>query len=157
LTTIGAKSKSNWGREPYKNDAELNVACGEFLSKVQVPKEWRFETYDKCFDAGVKTELHPEGTITSIGAVYTDKRTRGFDIKKYKVLFLTFSNMGALVERTINRAAGKPIYTCVVMNKTAEKLSEYIYDNYHRIEKKHKYWKFKTIIKRIKRNGSNNN
>ena len=147
-----AKSRGTWGREPYKTDEELNAACGAFLNGVKVPPEWKFEGYDRCFDAGAATPFHPEGTITSVGAVYFDKRTRGFDIKRYKVLFLTFSCMGAICDKSIDRD-GKPHYSCVVSNKTAEKLGEWIYDNYHRLEKPHRWWKFKFKIKRIKNRG----
>lgn len=123
------KSKGTWGREPYKTDAELNAICTEFFNQMKVPKEWQFKGYDRCFDEGIKTELHPTGTITSIGARFLDTRTKGIDLKQYRVAFLTFSCRAGILEKTFIDY-GKPAYNCVVSNLTVEKLNEYIKENY---------------------------
>lgn len=127
-----AKSRASWGREPYKTDEELNQLCTDFFSQVVLPAGWQFKGFDKCFDSGICTELHPEGTITSIGAVYMDSRTRGQELKHYKVLFLTFSCRGAICEKYFIDY-GKQVYKCVVSNKTAEQLSVFINENYKEI------------------------
>ena len=142
------KSRGTWGREAYKTDEELNAACRAYLDAVVVPKEWRRDGFDRCVDTGIRTEHYPNGSVTSISVIYTDTRTKGFDIKRYKVVFLVASGMGAICQRSINRITGKPIYLCTVTNKTAEKLNEFIKQNYFRLERPHRWWKFTQPIKR---------
>lgn len=122
---MSAKSKGTWGVRQPRSDEELNQLYKAFFVALVVPEDWKFSVWDLAKDA--------DGTILSIGRVYRDMRTKGLDLKDYKVLFLTFSERGAICEKSY-KDYGKYAYKCVTSNLTIEKLNQFIEANYHEIE-----------------------
>ena len=126
-----AQSKGTWGREAAKSPEELSRLAVEFFSLLKLPIEWKFEGYDRAEERNADGQL----IIHSIGALFTDTRTRGLDIKRYRVCFHTWSGRGAIVEKSMIDF-GEYKKECIIMNKTIEKLNEFIDDNFR--ELKHK-------------------
>ena len=124
-----AKSKGTWGREAAKSPEELNRLAVEFFSLLKLPLEWKFERYDRAEERNADGQL----IIHSIGALFTDTRTRGLDIKRYRVCFHTWSGRGAIVEKSMIDF-GEYKKECIIMNKTAEKLNEFIDDNFRELK-----------------------
>lgn len=125
-----AQSKGTWGREAAKSPEELNRLAVEFFSLLKLPLEWKFEGYDRAEERNADGQL----IIHSIGALFTDTRTRGLDIKRYRVCFHTWSGRGAIVEKSMIDF-GEYKKECIIMNKTAEKLNEFIDDNFRELKK----------------------
>lgn len=124
------KSKGTWGREAAKSPEELGRLAVEFFSLLKLPLEWKFEGYDRAEERNADGQL----IIHSIGALFTDTRTRGLDIKRYRVCFHTWSGRGAIVEKSMIDF-GEYKKECIIMNKTAEKLNEFIDDNFRELKK----------------------
>lgn len=124
-----AQSKGTWGREAAKSPEELNRLAVEFFSLLKLPLEWKFERYDRAEERNADGQL----IIHSIGALFTDTRTRGLDIKRYRVCFHTWSGRGAIVEKSMIDF-GEYKKECIIMNKTAEKLNEFIDDNFRELK-----------------------
>jgi len=116
-----AKSKGTWGIRTERSDEELNRLCSEFFAALIVPEDWKFLTWDLAKE--------PNGAILSVGKVFRDMRTKGIDMMDYKILFLTYSERGAICEKSL-LDFGKFKKTCVVSNKTIEVINEYIKENY---------------------------
>lgn len=91
-----------------------------FFKKLVVPDNWTCKG---------NNDIPYNGEIISYGKVYQDKLTSGLDLKIYKVVFLVFSEMGAICEKTI-LDYGKYKYHCVSSNKTIEQINEYIAEHY---------------------------
>lgn len=125
-----AQSKGTWGREAAKSPEELGRLAVEFFSLLKLPLEWKFERYDRAEERNADGQL----IIHSIGALFTDTRTRGLDIKRYRVCFHTWSGRGAIVEKSMIDF-GEYKKECIIMNKTAEKLNEFIDDNFRELKK----------------------
>ena len=125
-----AQSKGTWGREAAKSPEELNRLAVEFFSLLKLPLEWKFERYDRAEERNADGQL----IIHSIGALFTDTRTRGLDIKRYRVCFHTWSGRGAIVEKSMIDF-GEYKKECIIMNKTAEKINEFIDDNFRELKK----------------------
>lgn len=125
-----AQSKGTWGREAAKSPEELSRLAVEFFSLLKLPLEWKFECYDRAEERNADGQL----IIHSIGALFTDTRTRGLDIKRYRVCFHTWSGRGAIVEKSMIDF-GEYKKECIIMNKTAEKLNEFIDDNFRELKK----------------------
>ena len=125
-----AQSKGTWGREAAKSPEELSRLAVEFFSLLKLPLEWKFERYDRAEERNADGKL----IIHSIGALFTDTRTRGLDIKRYRVCFHTWSGRGAIVEKSMIDF-GEYKKECIIMNKTAEKLNEFIDDNFRELKK----------------------
>ena len=119
-----AKSKGKWGIRTERTDEELNRICNEFFAALTVPEDWKFLTWDLAKE--------PNGAIISVGKVFRDMRTRGIDMMDYKVVFLTYSERGAICEKQIIDF-GKFKRTCVISNKTIEGINEYIKQHYFEI------------------------
>jgi hypothetical protein len=135
-----AKARGAWGKRQELTDAEIEVECKKFFGALVVPPKWRRKGIDRCVD---------NGEITSVGIVYLDTRTKGFNVKHYRVWLNIYSLNGGIVEKTTDLRHSPPDRkTCVLMNKTIEAVNEYIYNEYHRIEREHKYWKFRQPIYR---------
>ncbi|NCB68486.1 MAG: hypothetical protein EOM47_06520 [Bacteroidia bacterium] len=135
------KSKGTWGREAAKSPEELSRLAVEFFSLLKLPIEWKFEGYDRAEEYLTpdpsptgEGESKPKLIIHSIGALFTDTRTRGLDIKRYRVCFHTWSGRGAIVEKSMIDF-GEYKKECIIMNKTAEKLNEFIDDNFRELKK----------------------
>ena len=126
-----AQSKGTWGREAAKSPEELSRLAVEFFSLLKLPLEWKFERYDRAEERNADGQL----IIHSIGALFTDTRTRGLDIKRYRVCFHTWSGRGAIVEKSMIDF-GEYKKECIIMNKTAEKLNEFIDDNFRELKQK---------------------
>ena len=124
-----AQSKGTWGREAAKSPEELSRLAVEFFSLLKLPLEWKFERYDRAEERNADGQL----IIHSIGALFTDTRTRGLDIKRYRVCFHTWSGRGAIVEKSMIDF-GEYKKECIIMNKTAEKLNEFIDDNFRELK-----------------------
>lgn len=124
------KSKAAWGREAAKSPEELSRLAVEFFSLLKLPLEWKFERYDRAEERNADGQL----IIHSIGALFTDTRTRGLDIKRYRVCFHTWSGRGAIVEKSMIDF-GEYKKECIIMNKTAEKINEFIDDNFRELKK----------------------
>lgn len=122
------KSKGTWGREAAKSPVELHNIAVNFFESIKFPLEWKFERYDRAEEKKANGEL----IIHSIGALFTDTRTRGLDLKRYRVFILTWSGKGGIVERSIIDF-GKYTKKCLLSNKTAEQLSLYIDENYREL------------------------
>lgn len=120
-----AQSKGTWGREAAKSPEELSRLAVEFFSLLKLPLEWKFERYDRAEERNADGQL----IIHSIGALFTDTRTRGLDIKRYRVCFHTWSGRGVIVEKSMIDF-GEYKKECIISNKTAEKLNEFIDDNF---------------------------
>ena len=125
-----AQSKGTWGREAAKSPEELGRLAVEFFSLLKLPLEWKFEGYDRAEERNADGQL----IIHSIGALFTDTRTRGLDIKRYRVCFHTWSGRGAIVEKSMIDF-GEYKKECIIMNKTADKLNEFIDDNFRELKK----------------------
>ena len=125
-----AQSKGTWGREAAKSPEELGRLAVEFFSLLKLPLEWKFERYDRAEERNADGQL----IIHSIGALFTDTRTRGLDIKRYRVCFHTWSGRGAIVEKSMIDF-GEYKKECIIMNKTADKLNEFIDDNFRELKK----------------------
>ena len=126
-----AQSKGAWGREAAKSPEELSRLAVEFFSLLKLPLEWKFERYDRAEERNADGQL----IIHSIGALFTDTRTRGLDIKRYRVCFHTWSGRGAIVEKSMIDF-GEYKKECIIMNKTAEKINEFIDDNFRELKQK---------------------
>ena len=124
------QSKGTWGREAAKSPEELSRLAVEFFSLLKLPLEWKFERYDRAEERNADGQL----IIHSIGALFTDTRTRGLDIKRYRVCFHTWSGRGAIVEKSMIDF-GEYKKECIIMNKTAEKINEFIDDNFRELKK----------------------
>jgi hypothetical protein len=124
------KSKGTWGRETAKSPEELGRLAVEFFSLLKLPLEWKFERYDRAEERNADGQL----IIHSIGALFTDTRTRGLDIKRYRVCFHTWSGRGAIVEKSMIDF-GEYKKECIIKNKTPEKLNEFIDDNFRELKK----------------------
>ena len=130
-----ARSKGTWGREAAKSPEELNRLCNEFFEKLMIPKDWKFMGWSNVVD-----EQHG---ILSVGKAYRDMRTRGTDLKDYRVFFHTFSTKGGLVSKSLVDF-GKYKRLCEVSNKTVEQLNEYIHSKYSNLEHG-RWWKMKRV------------
>ena len=126
---MDAQSKSKWGVRKDRTPEELNALCNESFKNLVVPAEWKFEAWDIC-----ETSPNPskegdntaqEQVILSVGKIYLDTRTRGIDVKRYRVYFHTYSERMGLVERAV-KDYGKFAYRCLINNQTVEKLNEFI-------------------------------
>lgn len=118
------KSKSKWGIRHERSDEEINKICSEFFASLEVPKEWNFMGWDVVRQA--------DGTTLSAGKVFRDMRTSGIGLMDYKVVFLVFSERGAICEKSIIDF-GKHLKKCVISNQTIEKLNLFIKSNYSEI------------------------
>ncbi len=141
-----ARSKGTWGREAAKSPEELNRLCNEFFEKLMIPKDWKFMGWSNVVD-----EQHG---ILSVGKAYRDMRTRGTDLKDYRVFFHTFSTKGGLVSKSLVDF-GKYKRLCEVSNKTVEQLNEYIHSKYSNLEHG-RWWKMKRV-KRKRNSGRSTN
>ena len=141
-----ARSKGTWGREAAKSPEELNRLCNEFFEKLMIPKDWKFMGWSNVVD-----EQHG---ILSVGKAYRDMRTRGTDLKDYRVFFHTFSTKGGLVSTSLVDF-GKYKRLCEVSNKTVEQLNEYIHSKYSNLEHG-RWWKMKRV-KRKRNSGRSTN
>lgn len=139
------RSKGTWGREEAKSSEELNRLCNEFFNALVVPAGWKFMGWSNAVD-----EQHG---ILSVGKAYRDMRTRGMDLKDYRVFFHTFSTKGGLVSKSIVDF-GKYKRLCEVSNKTVEQLNEYIHTKYANLEHG-RWWKMKRV-KRKRNSGRSN-
>jgi hypothetical protein len=145
-----ARSARTWGKRKELTEQELEAECAKFFGRLVVPPEWKFKGFDRAPDKSTGVD------VISVGAIYLDKRTSGYNIKHYRVWLNLYSLNGGIVEKKLVEVGNrmKEVKTCVVMNKPVEMLNEYIYENYHRLEQTHKYWKLprRIIRKRWKRN-----
>ena len=126
---IKPKSKGTWGKRDPRTAQELNSICKAFFDLLIVPPDWKFLQWSNVFDPGITSQANPTGTLTSVGKIYRDMRTSGINLKDYRVCFLTFSERGGIVEKSIIDF-GKFKRQCVVSNKTVEKLNAWIADHY---------------------------
>lgn len=139
-----ARSRNTWGKRVELTEPELEAECGKFFGRLVVPPEWKPKGYDRVRD---------NDTVTSVGAIYYDTRTKGFGITHYRVFLNIYSLMGGIVKKTTDgRRQRTEEKTCVLMNKTVEAVNEFIYNEYHRLERDHKYWKLPRRIWRKRLN-----
>lgn len=141
---MNANSRSTWGRRQERTEAELEAECGKFFGLLVVPHEWKFKGYDRCPDKSTGLD------VLSVGAIYLDTRTKGFNVKYYRVFLNIYSLMGGIVEKTTDgRQQVVERKTCILMNKSIDAVNEFIYNEYHRLERQHKYWKLpRTVIRK---------
>lgn len=137
--TPRAASKASWGREAEKTIAMLTTEAEQFFEAVKTPPEWRFLKFDRAEAAGV---------IYSIGAVFVDTRTRGFDVKRYRVFICSTSGKGGICEIAVNKSDGKYSLSCLIWNKTADVINEYIRSRFNRLERAPRWWRLPAKIKR---------
>ena len=124
-----AKAKGTWGQRTPRTANELSEICKAFFEALVVPPEWKFLNWSNVFDASIISPANPTGTWISIGKTYRDTRTSGIDLKEYRVCFLTFSERGGVVEKSIIDY-GKFKRHCLVSNKTVEKLNVWIAERF---------------------------
>jgi hypothetical protein len=139
---MDAKSRNTWGKRQELTEPELEAECDKFFGALVVPKEWKHKGYDRCLDGE---------TVVSVGAIYLDTRTRNFNVRFYRVFLNIYSLMGGMVVKSpkqLNNGSQGEQRRCVISNKKVEALNEFIYDEYHRLEREHKYWKFRQPITR---------
>jgi len=124
-----AKAKGTWGARTPRTANELSEICKAFFEALVVPPEWKFLNWSNVFDASIISPANPDGTWISIGKTYRDTRTSGINLKEYRVCFLTFSERGGVVEKSIIDY-GKFKRHCMVSNKTVEKLNVWIEEHF---------------------------
>ena len=127
-----AKAKGTWGQRTPRTANELSEICKAFFEALVVPPEWKFLNWSNVFDASIISPANPTGTWISIGKTYRDTRTSGIDLKEYRVCFLTFSERGGVVEKSIIDY-GKFKRHCLVSNKTVEKLNVWIAERFNEL------------------------
>jgi hypothetical protein len=135
--TQQAASKASWGREAHKTIQQLEDEARVFFDSLKVPPEWKFLKPDRA---------QWGNEIYSVGAVFLDTRTRGFDVKRYRVFICSTSGKGGICEIAVDRKTGKYSLSCLISNKTAEQLNEFIKDNFLNLDKSFKKW---YLLKRI--------
>ena len=128
-----AKAKGTWGQRTPRTANELSEICKAFFEALVVPPEWKFLNWSNVFDASIISPANPTGTWISIGRTYRDTRTSGIDLKEYRVCFLTFSERGGVVEKSIIDY-GKFKRHCLVSNKTVEKLNVWIAERFNELK-----------------------
>ena len=116
------RSKYTYGREQPKTNAEKNTIINQFFNALVIPDFWKFLGWTNC--------VCPQTSdLLSVGAIHRDTRTKGLGLKDYNICFVIAPERGAICEK-IFTDFGKPKYTTVISNKTAEKLNEYITTHY---------------------------
>lgn len=106
-------SRYTFGRQKDRTPEELNELCNAFFATVAVPSAWKHE--------GLKVVKTDNGEVVSVGHVFLDTRTNGVKTKHYRVFFHAYSEKGGIVEKLVNDE-----YNCLISNKTAEQLNEFI-------------------------------
>jgi len=137
------KSRGTWGRQKERTSEQMNEICGAFFGALKLPRQWKSQGWNR-------TEEPPPIGITSIGHLFRDMRTSGMELKEYRICFLSFSERGSIVEKSI-KDFGKPDYKCIVKNLTVDKLNDFILKNYFNLDRV-RYWKRKSPIRRIRMN-----
>jgi hypothetical protein len=116
------RSKYTYGRETTKTNAEKNTIINQFFDALVIPDFWKLLKWTRC--------VCPQtGDLLSVGTVYRNKKTSGIGLKDYLICFVIAPERGAICEK-IFIDFGKPKYTTVISNKTAEKLNEWIKTHY---------------------------
>lgn len=140
------KSKGTWGRQAERTNEQMNELCGAFFGALKVPKQWKSQGWNR-------TEEPPPIGITSIGHLFRDMRTSNIDLKDYRVCFMSASERGAIIEKSIVDF-GKYKRHCVAKNMTIEKLNLFIRESYFNLDRV-KYWKRKVPMRRKRRKYDN--
>lgn len=113
-------------KRPQRSIEELNKICGDAFRAVKVPERWKFKEYERLpLDPGAEPE---DMEIQAIAAVFVDKTTKGMDLTHYRLNFHTYSETLSITEVTF-KDYGKNAYNCLISNKAAEQLNEYITNN----------------------------
>jgi hypothetical protein len=120
-----AKSRGTWGVRTQRTDEELNRLCKEFFDALIVPDDWKFIAWDSA--------LQTDGATISVGKVFRDMRTKGIEMMDYKIVWIVYSERGAICEKMIIDF-GKFKKTCICSNKTIEGINEYIKLHYFEID-----------------------
>ena len=79
----------------------------EFFDKLQIPVHWKY--------------VGRNDVPNSIGGVFDDSTTRTI----YRVFYNIDSERGGIVERK-RSDGGKPVYKCLISNKTTDNINEFI-------------------------------
>lgn len=130
-------SARSWGREDYKDDAELTALYADFCSKLQLPPEWKYIgdvnviSDTQVYKNGV--QVPKKGVCFTAGKLYRDTRTSGFNLKEYRVYWNSFSHHGGIVERQRPAPGEDWAKTCLIDNKTVEQLNKYIAEHFNEI------------------------
>lgn len=115
-----ARARNTYGRRQERTTAELEKLCGEAFRALKIPENWKFEVYDRC-----RLWEDPASEIQSIGAWFLDTKTRGIDLKRYRIAFHTYSERLSITEKTIIDY-GKYKHQCIGSNCTPAKAQEVI-------------------------------
>lgn len=117
---VHAQSKGTWGKRQERTEQELNKLCGDSFRALKLPLHWKFERYDK-----IRLQADDTSEIQSIGAWFHDTRTKGQELKRYRIWFGTYSERLGLVERSVvDISRFKEL--ALVSNLTAEAMNEFL-------------------------------
>jgi len=107
--------------EQVKTKTELFAIANSNFEKLAIPETW------KC--KGMNNVRDPEANnkLLSIGIVYMDTETSGFDIVHYRIYMICSTERLGVVKKMIGEK-GKPDYKTEISNKTTEKINEHIYE-----------------------------
>lgn len=111
-----AGSSRTWGREKEKSRDQVVAEYDAFFGKLKIPDHWKFVGNVHVIENDI---------IFTLGRLYKDMHTQGKGLKHYRVFWNAFSDRGGIVEKFFIDF-GDEKKTCLVWNKTAEQLNEFI-------------------------------
>ena len=104
---------------------EITKQAVDAISSVHIPQTWKFEGYDKT-----RLTTDDNSEITSIGAIYTDKATKGIQLKKYRIFYHIPGEHLGIVQRDIIDYS-KTSYSCLISNKSVGQINDFITDYFN--------------------------